>query len=188
MKCEQVHDLLGAYCTGELDNDRMTAVRQHLASCRTCEREHREMAVVMQALEGFETIEPAADFRARVWERIEEFEARKRAFWVAAFAGWVARNRRLVATGCVVFVISLFAGTYMLQNMGSAPRTDLTEEGGVVSESFVMREIPQEMESMSDTVYTHYVTGDLPVHLTSQPRTFVYRPVGQTPSAPKLTF
>ena len=188
MKREQVHELLGAYCAEELDNDRMMEIRQHLASCDTCEREHREMAMVMRALGNYEAIEPAADFRARVWERIEEFETRKRAFWLAAFAGLVARNRRLVVTGCVMFVISLFAATYVLQHMGGAPGTDLVREGSVVSESFVMREIPQAMESTSDTVFTHFVTGDRPVHLTSQPRTFVYRPVGQTASTPKLTF
>ena len=188
MKCEQVHDLLGAYCAGELDDDRMMEIRQHLDLCKTCEREHREMALVMKALGNYEAIEPTPEFRTHLWQRIEEFETRKRAFWLAAFAGFLARNRRLVVTGCVVFFISLFAGAYLLENMGGGPGTDLADQGGAVSEGFVMREIPQEMDTAADTVFTHFVTGDRPVHLTSQPNTFVYKPVGQTGSSPKLTF
>jgi len=186
MKCEQVHEVLGEYCAGELDDDRMMEIRQHLASCKTCEREHREMAIIMKALGDYEAIEPRADFGARLWHRIEEFETRKRAFWLAAFAGFLARNRRLVVTGCVVFVVSLFAGAYFLENMGGGPGMDLADQSGVVAEGFVMREIPQ--EAALDTMFTHFVTGDIPVHLTSQPRNFVYKPVGQTGSAPKLTF
>jgi hypothetical protein len=188
MKCEQVHDLLGAYCAEELDDREMTEIKQHLPSCKVCERECREMAMVMNALGDFEAIEPGADFRARVWERIEDFETRKRAFWFAAFAGLLARNRRLVVTGCVVFAVSLLAGVYTLQQLGGGPGIEMAEEGGIVSEGFVMREIPQEMEVATDTVYTHFVTGDWPVHLTSQPQTYVYNPVVRPTTGPKLTF
>jgi anti-sigma factor RsiW len=188
MKCEQVHDLLGAYCAEELDDHEMMEIRQHLAACKVCEREHREMALVMNALGSFEAIEPSADFRDRVWERIEESETRKRVFWLAAFAGLLARNRRLVVTGCIVFAVSLLTGVYSLQHMGGGPGVEMAEEGDFVSEGFVMREIPQQMEIPSDTVYTHFVTGDRPVHLTSQPQTYVYNPVVRPASGPKLTF
>jgi hypothetical protein len=188
MKCEQVHELLGAYCAEELDNEHMMDIRQHLASCRGCEKEHREMALVMKALGDFEAIEAGADFRARVWERIETLEARKRLFWVAAFAGLLARNRRLVLTGCVVFALSLLAGVYSLQHIGGGPRMDMADEGGVVSEGFVMREIPQEMETTADTVYTHFVTGDRPVQLTSQPQTYVYRSISRPAAGQEMTF
>ena len=188
MKCEQVHDLLGAYCAGELDDEQMKHVREHLTSCRECEREHREMATVMEALGNFEVIEPSVDFRARVWDRIDEFEARKRVFWVAAFAGLLARNRRLVVTGCLVFVVSLVAAMLTLQQIGGGPVMEMADEGGIVSEGFVMREIPQTTGLASDTVYTHFVTGDRPVHLTSQPQNYVYKPVVRPASGPKLTF
>ena len=188
MKCEQVRDVLGAYCAGELDGVRMDEIRQHLSSCAGCEREHREMVQVMNALGNFEFIEPSAGFRAGVWEKIEEFEARKRVFWLAAFAGLLARNRRLVATGCAVFAISLLAAVYGLQQMAGGPGIEVAAEQAPVSEGFVMREIPQQMEIASDTVYTHFVTGDRPVHLTSQPRTYVYNPVVRPASDAKLTF
>jgi hypothetical protein len=146
------------------------------------------MVVVMGALGNFESIEPSADFRARVWEKIEEFEARKRVFWLAAFAGLLRRNRRLVVTGCVVFAVSLLAGVYSLQHMGGRPGVEVAGEPEPVPEGFVMREIPQQLEMASDTVYTHFVTGDRPVHLTSQPQTYVYNPVVRPVAGPKLTF
>jgi hypothetical protein len=188
MKCKQVHDLLGAYCAQELEHEQMSLIREHLGACKACEEEHHDMAMVMKALGGYERIEPGEDFRARVWDRIDEFEARKRVFWLSAFAALLVRNRRLVVTGCVVFAISLAAGFYGLRHMGGTPGVEMAEQGEVVSEGFVMREIPQRTDLASDTVYTHFVTGDRPVHLTSQPRSYVYRPVGQTTSGPKLTF
>jgi hypothetical protein len=146
------------------------------------------MAMVMNALGNFEAIEPSADFRARLWDKIEEFEARKRVFWLTAFAGLLARNRRLVVTGCVVFVISLLAGVYSLQHFGAGSGIEVADEEALMSEGFVMREIPQQGEIAPDTVYTHFVTGDRPVHLTSKPQTYAYRPVVRPASGQQLTF
>jgi anti-sigma factor RsiW len=188
MKCKQVRELLGAYCARELDGERTGMVKQHLSSCAECERECRKMAMVMNALGNFETIEPSAGFRAGVWERIEEFEARRRVFWLAAFAGLLVRNRRLVATACVVFAVALVGGVYWLQHMAGGPGVEVAGERGQVTEGFVMREIPQQMETASDTVYTHFVTGDRPVDLTSQPQTYIYNPVVRPVSDVVLTF
>jgi hypothetical protein len=146
------------------------------------------MATVMSVLGNFETIEPSANFRAKVWERIDEFEARKRVLWLTAFAALLSRNRRLVVTGCVVFAVSLLAGVYAIQYMGGAPGVEMAAREDAVSESFVMREIPPGMGISSDTVYTHFVTGDRPVHLTSQPQTYVYTPVGKPAQDVQLTF
>jgi anti-sigma factor RsiW len=188
MKCENVRDLLGAYCAGELDAEERASVGRHLLGCAACEKEHRKMAVVINALGGFEAIEPSAGFMAGVWERIDAYEARRRVFWVTAFAAFLARNRRLVATGGVAFAISLLAGIYGVRHMTGMPAVEVATQPSMVSEGFVMREIPQRAEPAADTVYTHFVTGDRPVQLTSQPQTYIYNQVGRPTSEAKVTF
>jgi anti-sigma factor RsiW len=188
MKCEYVRDCLSAYCAGELDTDEAAGIKLHLSQCAACEREHHRMAMVMNALADFETIEPSADFSTGVWNKIEAYEAGKRVFWLAALAGLLARNRRLVLTGCVVFAVSLLAGIYSLHNMGGGRPLEVARDKAAVSDAYVMREIPQGMELASDTVYTHFVTGDLPVRLTSQPETYMYRPAERSVSEEGMTF
>jgi anti-sigma factor RsiW len=188
MKCEHLRDLLGAYCAGEIEGDEAAEMKRHLAECSGCEAEHRKMALVLKALGDFETIEPSAEFAAGVWQKIDEFEARKRVFWLTAFAGLLARNRRLVVTGCVVFAVSLLAGIYGIHQMAGGPPVEVATEDAAVSNRFVMREIPQGTGLASDTVYTHFVTGDRPVHLTSQPGTYVYTPGVRPVSDGQITF
>jgi anti-sigma factor RsiW len=187
MKCEQVRELLGAYCAGELGSEEAGEIKKHVTSCSECARECREMTAVVSALKDFERIEPREDFSTRLWEKIEQAEARKLVFRLALVAGFLRGNRRLVVTGCVVFAFSLLSAIYVLTQMGGGARVEVADRG-VVSEGFVMREIPQEMDVVPDTVYTHFVTGDRPVHLTSQPHTYVYKPVVRPTSEVEMTF
>lgn len=188
MNCKHVRDLLGAYCAGDLEGDEAENLRRHLSECAGCRSEQVKMEKVLHALGSFETIEPRADFRAGVWKKIEAFENTKRVFWLTAFAGLLARNRRVLVTGCVVFAVSLFAGFYGLHHMAGGPPVEIATEEAGASEGFVIREIPQGFELASDTVYTHFVTGDRPAHLTSQPQSYVYKPVVQPVSGQKMTF
>jgi predicted anti-sigma-YlaC factor YlaD len=188
MKCEHVKNRLGAYCAGEIEGDEAADIKFHVSRCAACREEYRKMAMVLSALGDFETVEPRADFQAGVWKRIDEYEARKGAFWLAALAGLLVRNRRLVVTGCVAFAISLLAGIYGLHQMGGGPPVEVATREAAVSDGFVMREIPETLEGASDTVYTHFVIGDRPVHLTSQPNNYVYRPVVRPVSDARPTF
>ena len=58
MKCSQVIEVLGSYCRGELSGGEAGAVREHLASCPQCTKEHQLMARVMGELGEIGQIEP----------------------------------------------------------------------------------------------------------------------------------
>ena len=98
MKCSKVIEILGSYCRGELADGEADALREHLASCPQCTREHQLMARVMGALGEVEHVEPRADFALRLSEKIDAWEARKRVFWLGALAGFIRSNRRVLAT------------------------------------------------------------------------------------------
>jgi anti-sigma factor RsiW len=199
MNCRQVTERLGAYCAGELTEEVVRNLDMHLASCPRCMREKQAMARVMGALGGFERIEPREDFSVRLWQRIDEWEARKRVFWLAALAGFVRRHRRVLATSCAVFVVSLLASVFVLQQMSTGPQVQVAARGGrsepisvslaePLSESFVMREIPRRIEAAPDSVYMHFVTGDRPVYPGQLLDDYIYRPVVKPVSGTVGTF
>ncbi len=201
MKCSQVIENLGSYCRHELADREAHAIEEHIASCPQCMKEHRLMARVMSALGELEPVEPREDFSLRLSERIDDWEARKRVFWLGALAAFIRSNRRVLATAATVFVFSLLTSVFVIQRMGpgedarleermASPAGITGERGytGDVVEGFAMREIPQPASTTSDSVYMHYVTGDRPAYPGEEFEDYVYRPVVRTVSGSGQTF
>ncbi len=206
MKCSKVIDILGSYCRHELVEAEAHAVGEHIASCSGCMREYRLMARVLGALGEVGRIEPSADFSMRLWDKIDDWEARRRVLWLGALAGFIRSNRRVLATAAAVFVVSLVTSVVVIQRTGpgSAPAMDsrTAMPAGVMSETgfddaaeepigaggFAMRDVPQPVDGTSDSVYMHYVTGDRPAYPGEEFEDYVYRPVVRTVSGSGQTF
>jgi hypothetical protein len=154
------------------------------------------MARVMGALGEFERIEPRADFALRLSERIDDWEARKRVFWLSAIAGFIRSNRRVLATAAAVFVISLVGSVFVIQRMGPGGDVMMDERmaapvevlDGIPVEDFAMTEVARPVSPESDSVYMHYVTGDRPAYPGEEFEDYVYRPVVTTVSSPGQTY
>lgn len=195
MKCSQVIDNLGSYCRRELAEKEAQAIEEHIASCPQCMKEHQLMARVMGALGEFEPIEPRADFALRLSEKIDNWEARKRVFWLGALAGFIRSNRRVLATAATVFVFSLLTSVFVIQRMGPGPEMMAEEHiaspgvvDGIAMEDFAMRAGTQPVIADSDSVYMHYVTGDRPAYPGEEFEDYVYRPVVRTVSGSGQTY
>ena len=109
MKCSEVSEVLGSYCRHEVDEALGREVGEHIASCSGCMREFRLMSRVMGALGEVEHIEPSADFSLRLWEKIDEWEARRRIFWLGALAGFIRSNRRVFAAAAGALRLGMVA-------------------------------------------------------------------------------
>jgi len=196
MKCSQVIENLGSYCRRELSDGETHALEEHLASCPQCKKEHQLTARVMGDLAGVERIEPREDFSLRLSEKIDQWEARKRLFWLGALAGFIRSNRRVLATAAAVFVVSLVTSVLVIQQVGPGRGADMMSESGYKGEAvegiaagdFAMREIQQQASTDSDSVYMHYVTGDRPAYPGEEFEDYVYRPVVRTVSGSGQTF
>lgn len=191
MDCKQVRELIGALCAGDLDQGTANQVENHVAGCPGCEREKHQMARVVDAFGALESVGARADFSARLWERIDAWEAGRRVFWLAALAGFMRRHRRVVVTASVVFAVSLFTSIFVLHQMAGGPDVRMAGPGlsaESVSEGFVIREIPEADDVAPDSVYMHFVTGDRPVYRNRPQETYVYRPVVRPVSANAVTF
>lgn len=83
MRCRKARSLLSAACSEELDVRQHAAVREHVASCPSCKREHAIYASIQEAAQELPTEPIADDFNNRLLNRIAEerfAETRTKAF------------------------------------------------------------------------------------------------------------
>jgi anti-sigma-K factor RskA len=66
-----IHDLLGAYCTDALDADEAAAFEQHLATCDQCRAEAAEFREVLAALSEAHPVRPPRDLEDAVVARAQ---------------------------------------------------------------------------------------------------------------------
>lgn len=182
MDCKQLDELLGTFCEGMLEGGLKAEVEVHLAECAQC-REARQATVrTMEALHAFERIEPSEDFATRLWHKIDQWEAARGALWLSAFAAFIGRHRRVLATCATVFVVSLVSGLFIFRQMTTGPAVEMAEERGSAgdleaAENFVIRDVAQPVAETADTVYMHFVTGDQPVQSGPEVDDYVFKPV-----------
>lgn len=125
--CSKVRELLGAYADGELDPERVTFVRGHVAACAECRHELAAIEQLTTLVRKAGPPQPAEDYwdwqRQRVWRRLREDGRERQRSWrlsvwprlatlagalvvvlVVVFVGWQmvapgsARSKRVVAT------------------------------------------------------------------------------------------
>lgn len=185
MNCNKTQELLWALCEGALDRDTAEALNGHVRSCESCRRELAGVRQTLGALKMAATIEPRADFQERLRQRIDAWEARRQVWWLTVVGAFVRRNRRLLATSAMAFVLALSGGLYVLHNAlapgpvliqqaatpPSAPSEGTGYEGIVpvaANQNFVMREIPYQSQMVTiirkegaDTVYTRFPTREI---------------------------
>ncbi len=207
MDCKHAQELLWAFCEGSLDRGATSSVEEHLGCCPVCRKERAEVEGTLRAMHAVGTIEPSADFHESLWQRIDAWEASRQALWLTLVAGFVRRNRRILATSCIAFGVALFGGLYILHN-AFGPEATLTErtatgpeaarpegtrsmvamEGGAgqapVRQDYIIRDIPYEGQFVTitrkdspDTVYTRFPTRDLTPSRDLQPDNYIFEPV-----------
>jgi hypothetical protein len=198
MKCDNVRELLWAYCEGSLDRETENSVREHLGACAGCAREYRTAAATLEGLRSLERIEPADDFLHRVWERIEEGERAGTAAGLAAVWRWLRANRAAVTAGALAFFIGLFGVRYGLERAGRPDVEVAGERGGMPApeggyrDDYILREIPDVTPVVTgleagqqDTMETRFITRDVvpPVPYSNEYMQPVVQPVSNDDSA-----
>lgn len=71
MLCERARNLFSDYCEGVLDEPMLVALQNHLDACEACRTEVEAVRAVYAVLNEAPIVEPPADFRLRVWEKID---------------------------------------------------------------------------------------------------------------------
>lgn len=107
MRCEKVKEKLSAFIDNELDREKTSEIKQHLAECSGCNQELKLLTQAWDALEGWERIESSDNFEARFWQRVRERELGQSLF-----------QRLLtklipVPTTVIILIIGLLGGIYL---------------------------------------------------------------------------
>jgi len=201
MTCKNIQDLLWGLCEGSLPEDEARSLRKHLEGCPACSRAMAEVEVALGAMRNLPELEPGADFQAGVWQRIDAWEAGRQGFWRGIWAGFVYRNRKVLATAAVAFVVALVGGIYVIKSF-VGPETRVVQEArpsyeGIASrveqaarspegveQDFVLRDIPYRAPvitvsggGIADTVYTRFPTREVAPPGMTPRDTYVLQPV-----------
>jgi len=78
VRCNEVKRSLSAYFDGELSEDKMLKIKEHLKYCNSCASELRKIERIHGLMESFPVLETGPYFEAQVIEKIERETRRKR--------------------------------------------------------------------------------------------------------------
>ncbi|WP_263356275.1 anti-sigma factor family protein [Acidicapsa ligni] len=111
MKCAEIHEKVALAAYGELPDDQMHALAQHLVSCPEC-REEQEQLLALKTLAGaYPVIEPNANLVARSRTRLEEaLDALPPKRWYDRVADWMTRTAAGLQNAPVAACLLLVAG------------------------------------------------------------------------------
>jgi len=177
LKCDNVHELLWAYCEGSLDSETGARVKQHLSTCALCAREHRAAMATLEGLGNLSPVEAPDDFLGKVWQRIDEREASRGLLGLGLVWSWVRLNRNVLVAGSLAFFIALIGVRYGLQN-DAPPQMEVAgeKEAGAARtmaesdyrDDYILRDIPETTPVLSgfdaggqDTIETRFITRDV---------------------------
>ncbi len=111
MRCEAAQEHFSDYCDGTMLRAVRIPLESHLGECDRCRRELDELKHVWQVLDRMPLVDPPADFRAVVWQRIDadaKARAESRRLRVPSF-DWrtIFAPRRLAWVGAAVAIVLL---------------------------------------------------------------------------------
>src|SRR5262249_31127839 len=114
MKCEKARELFSDFCEGTLQRAMLVSLESHLSGCSNCRAELDALKNVWSALNRAPVIEPPANFRELVWEKIDAQEKQAaRPRLVPARPGWRAlftrRNLALAGAAILLIILAPFA-------------------------------------------------------------------------------
>lgn len=75
MLCERAQELFSEYCEGTLPAALTVPFESHLQVCAACRADLEGLRALWPSLGELSSVDPPADFRARVWQRIAEAQA-----------------------------------------------------------------------------------------------------------------
>src|SRR5262245_35748202 len=110
MRCEKAQELFSDYCEGALQPALTHALESHLGECDRCRAEVDGLSIVWETLDSAEIVEPPANFRELVWEKIDS-QGKRAALPRLERSGFSVRSlftkRALAWAGVAVIILML---------------------------------------------------------------------------------
>ena len=133
MNCHQVRNNLIFYYYGELEDEQMQQIKEHLQQCDSCRREYNKLALALDyAHKESQMKAPSGMWRA-ISERIDSSQTTKtRSVWLVAVQIVAAAAAIVIA----IFIGSLMGRTYVEQSYQIASHQQQYEDYDSLVEAF----------------------------------------------------
>ena len=120
-QCEEIRRLLADRVAGQLDEPAVAKVEGHVAACAACRSYAEELAATDVLLASAPSLEPSAEFDARLAEQLRSERDRERAERVTVLATLAAGLRRLrqFELGVAVYPLVLLCVVYVMWAIGT---------------------------------------------------------------------
>ncbi|GEM_PF-4890457 len=119
--CRECRDQLSAYREGELDDPLRKALDAHLAGCAECRAQLAELEQMIRQMKGLPPIPVPADFRSRVWQRIEKESGFQRLRRAILEPWYLKLPVEALATAAVVLLVVQVVRVTGPEKMATAP-------------------------------------------------------------------
>ena len=119
MKCEDVNNEILSLIEGDLDQDKARSLREHIASCKTCEPYSVFVSAVMDEIDLSRNAEVSSSFNNRFFDRLQVEKSRTagRRMWLASL------------TAAAMIMIGIFTGLNLGRiSAGNNNYADLPDE------------------------------------------------------------
>ena len=110
MECQAVKKLIPEYSESSLSNSQREAVKQHLLTCSTCQKELRLYEKSWEILTQWKNLEPAPGYISRFWTKLSLEKSWKEKIFVGAQEFLLKRDFAPVRilTLCTLIVFGVF--------------------------------------------------------------------------------
>lgn len=120
MKCADARELLSAYVDDMLSDSERTALEEHLRICATCAHELAELRQTIAALATLPEVEPPAEFRQQLRQRLDRLAAADQPTSAKTRRGFrLAWLRPRGAVAAVLVGVLIFASGYGTSYVGT---------------------------------------------------------------------
>ncbi|MFQ5720903.1 MAG: anti-sigma factor family protein [Candidatus Aminicenantales bacterium] len=117
MEHQKMKELISSYYDGELNEDQVKVLKEHLAQCSDCQREFEEMAKFEEVMSNMELKKPASEVWYLYWASIYNRLERR--------IGWI-----LLSLGAMI--LAFFGGYKMVENIIKDPSLSVVLKVGIL--------------------------------------------------------
>lgn len=121
MTCRACRDQLSAYREGELADPLRKELDAHLAGCAECRAQLAELEQMIQQMKGLPSVVVPADFRSRVWQRIEKESGFQRLRRAILEPWYLKLPVEALATAAVILIVVQVVRVAGPEKMATAP-------------------------------------------------------------------
>lgn len=145
MDCEKIQEFISLYVDGELEQDKICELENHIESCESCKNEFNQILDIVDSLKSLPQLELPDDFHNELMDKIKantdakSIEIKKPKFKIFANKKWKMVSA-LAAACCAFIIFSTVLNNFNDLNTNTAPSLPRAASQNYNSSSYTQSE------------------------------------------------